>query len=201
MKQRKVKFLMTTGLVLCVLGVAGIAPTIYFNKTKRGTHVAAQAFPEQQIVSTPVNSPLKHATSGHPVSISIPSVGINSLTVLDGVFDSRKQDWSLGLHTAHWATITPLPNDAAGNSLIYGHYRPEVFAYLHNIKPGAEAYVDTDNGHRFVYVFKESVEVSPTDTSLFGYQGAPMLTVQTCSGSWFQNRQLFKFDFAYVEDL
>lgn len=185
---------------MCLAGIAGTAPTIYFNATKHGTVSAQPAFLAPKPGATPVSTPVKPVISGHPNRISIPSVNID-VPVLEGAFDAKTQEWTLGLHTAHWATTTPQPNDIAGNTFIYGHYRPEVFAYLHVIKPGAEAYVTTDNGYRFVYTYADSVTVDPTDTSLFSYQGAPIMTVQTCSGTWFQNRTLFKFTFTRVEKL
>jgi LPXTG-site transpeptidase (sortase) family protein len=186
------------GAAMCVIGAVGAAPTIYFNTTHHGTVSADPAFFKPKTTATPVTTPSKPVTSGHPVNISIPSVDIN-VSVVDGYFDAKTQDWTLGLHTAQWGTMTPEPNDTSGNTYIYGHYRPEVFAYMHVIKPGAEAVVTTDNGLKFVYTYESSETVDPTDTSLFNYQGPPIMTVQTCSGSWFQNRTLYKFDFIRVE--
>jgi sortase (surface protein transpeptidase) len=193
------KIALIGGTLMCLIGVVGAAPTIYFNTTHHGTVSADPAFPTPKTTYTPATTPAKPVISGHPVSISFPSVDITDVPVVDGYFDTKKQDWTLGLHTAQWGTMTPQPNDTAGNTYIYGHYRPEVFAYLHVIKPGAEAIVTTDNGYKFIYTFDSSINVDPTDVSLFNYQGPPILTVQTCSGSWFQNRQLFKFTFTRVE--
>jgi hypothetical protein len=39
----------------------------------------------------------------------------------------------------------------------------------------------------------------PTDATLFEYKGKPILTIQTCSGVWYQNRQLFTFDLERTE--
>jgi len=186
------------GTVMCVVGAAVAAPTIYFNTTHHGTVAADPGFFKPKTTATPVTTPTKPVTSGHPVNISIPSVDID-VSVVDGTFDAKTQEWTLGLHTAQWGTMTPEPNDTAGNTYMYGHYRAEVFAYLHVIKPGAEAIVTTDNGLKFIYTYESSETVDPTDTSLFNYQGPPIMTVQTCSGSWFQNRTLYKFDFTRVE--
>lgn len=198
---RRVKIGIITGALLCLVGAAAAVPTIYFTMMGHSTASAQPAFPAPKTTPTPVTTPAKPVVSGRPVSISVPSVRINDVPVVDGTYDPKTQEWTLGLHTAHWGVMTPQPNDTAGNTYIYGHYRPEVFAYLHVIKPGAEAYVTTDNGYRFVYTFQRSTEVTPEDMSLFNYQGAPILTVQTCSGTWFQNRQLFVFTFTRVEKL
>jgi hypothetical protein len=37
--------------------------------------------------------------------------------------------------------------------------------------------------------------LTPEDTSILNYKGPSMLTVQTCSGSFFEYRQLFSFKF------
>jgi sortase (surface protein transpeptidase) len=87
------------------------------------------------------------------------------------------------------------PNNETGNTLIYGHYRPEVFAYLHLIKPGIQAIITTDNGYTFTYSFENSEALDPTNTSVFVYRGAPRLTIQTCSGSFMQHRQMYYFHY------
>ncbi|HSX34317.1 MAG TPA: sortase [Candidatus Saccharimonadales bacterium] len=196
--KRNLKISIITGAILCVIGIAGAAPTVYFSMLKHSTASAEPAFPTPKTTAAPASTPTKPVISGHPVSISIPSVNV-TVPVVDGQFDAKTKEWTLGLHTAHWGVMTPQPNDTSGNTYIYGHYRPEVFAYLHNIKPGAQAIVTTDNGYTFTYTFESSVTVDPNDTSLFSYQGPSILTVQTCSGSWFQNRTLYKFTFTSVE--
>lgn len=197
--KRSLKITMLTSALLCLIGTAAAAPTLYFLATNKGT-AQVQAFPAAT-AAAPKADPAKPVISGHPASISFPSVRINNVPVIDGQFDAKTKEWTLTLHQAQYATMTPEPNDAAGNTYIYGHYRPEVFAYLHLIKPGAQAIITTTNGYKFTYTFQGSIDVPPTDTSLFNYQGPPVLTVQTCSGSWFQNRQLFRFAFEGVTKL
>jgi len=198
--KRNLKITLITGTILCVLGIVGAAPTVYFSMLNHSTASAEPAFPTPKTTQTPASTPTKPVISGHPNNISIPSVSVN-VSVVDGQFDAKTQEWTLGLHTAHWGVMTPQPNDTSGNTYIYGHYRPEVFAYLHTIRPGAQAFVTTDNGYKFTYTYESSVTVSPNDTSLFSYRGPSILTVQTCSGSWFQNRTLYKFTFTSVEKL
>lgn len=130
---------------------------------------------------------------GKPVRISIPSLKID-LPIIDGLYNAEKQTWTLTNNKAQYATITPLANNQSGNTFIYGHNRKDVFAPLHKIKAGAEVILYTDNGHEFRYSFRSSLETNPYDDSLFHYEGAPILTLQTCSGIWQQNRQLFTFD-------
>lgn len=178
------------GAVLLILGIIGSAPTIYYHFTNNGS-VSAHGLPHNAPVKP---NPKTALVTGHPIGISIPSLKIN-LSIIDGYYNSGNGSWTLTLDKAQFATISTEPNNVSGNTFIYGHYRPEVFAYLHLIKPGSEAIITTNNGYKFVYRFNQTYATSPQDGSVFSYEGAPMLTVQTCSGAWFQNRQMYLFDY------
>lgn len=131
---------------------------------------------------------------GSPVRISIPALKIN-VPIINGYYDTKKQDWTLTNDSAQYAVITPLPNDAAGNTFVYGHNKSQVFGRLPTIKPGQEAHVYTNSGRRFTYIFESARTTSPSDNSIFLYEGKPILTLQTCSGFFSQNRELFTFSF------
>jgi LPXTG-site transpeptidase (sortase) family protein len=182
------KLALFTSTVLVVLGVAGCTPTLYYHFTSNGS-VAAHGLP----AAKPANSG-DRKVSGHPKTISIPSLKVN-LPVIDGYYNQSNKQWTLTLNKAQFATIAPEPNNIAGNTFIYGHYRREVFSSLHNIKPGAKVAITTDNGYKFSYRFSQTYATSPEDSSIFSYKGAPILTIQTCSGTWFQNRQMYLFDY------
>lgn len=169
---------------LIIAGLLGIVPLGYFSLKNK---VLAQN-------PTPVVHPVLRpdAITGHPSQLAIPSLKIN-LAVINGYYERSSGVWTLTLNKAQYATVTVPPNNEAGNTLIYGHYRPEVFAYLHLIQPGSKAIVTTDNGYQFTYTFQRSEAFDPTDTSIFAYKGAPRLTLQTCSGSFFQHRQMYFF--------
>ena len=192
--QKRIKI----GVACLIIGLAGLAPSVYYrwiapvNQPAIPTAVApinqqlAMAGPREQIIK------------GTPVHLDIPSLQL-SLVVADGNFNQNTGQWTLSLDKAHFANISAPVNTKMGNTLIYGHYRPEVFASLHRIKPDSEAIVTTDNGYRFIYHLQAIHETSPSDTSLFAYTGPPQLTIQTCSGAFFQNRQLFTFSFVRYE--
>ena len=150
--------------------------------------------------SVPVGSVKKLVKSGNPKEIEIPSLNIK-LPIVPGVYDTVSQTWTLSWDKAQFATNTPLPNDDMGNTFIYGHNARGVFNTLHKIKTGEKLAITTDNNLRFNYVFVGSQEVMPNNDSLFSYKGPAMLTVQTCSGSFYQNRQLFAFRLDSVEDI
>lgn len=139
----------------------------------------------------------KASVSGEPTHIEVPSVNI-SIDIEPGYYNQKSQTWTLSLTKAEYAAMTPMPNDAGGNTFIYGHNRKGVFNQLLNVKSGDQAIVTTSNGHTFTYVMKSRHDTNPTDSSLFNYQGPPILTLQTCSGFWYQNRSLFVFDLQKV---
>lgn len=147
------------------------------------------------------NTPVHSSTpliKGTPTHISIPSVGID-LEVIPGYYNSSDQSWTLSLDKAQWGTMTAQANNKEGDTYIYGHYRLHVFYTLPHVQPGDEAVVMTDNGHKFTYQFVSSVTTTPTDTSLFSYKGKPILVLQTCTGLWYQYRQLFTFHLVEVD--
>lgn len=136
--------------------------------------------------------------SGKPVRITVPRLGID-LQVVDGVYNEADGSWSLSEGQAFYALLTPLLNDFQGNTLIYGHNNKLVFSKLSAVAPGDEVRVYTDNGHIFLYKFENSHDVQPDDVKVFEYRGKPKLTLQTCSGDWYQFRQLFEFSLVRVE--
>lgn len=181
------KKLMFGSAALITVGVMGMIPYANMWMAKR------------QALETPATivhqATLKPtAITGHPVRIVIPSLD-KDLQIIDGVYNKNNGEWTLSLDKAQFATISAQPNNLSGDTFIYGHYRREVFATLHTIQPGAQVYIDTDNGYRFTYTFTKTETKQPNDVSIFTYEGAPRLTIQTCSGAFFQNRQFFYFTY------
>lgn len=136
--------------------------------------------------------------SGTPTHLTIPGVGID-LKVIPGYYYASNKSWTLSLNNAQYGTMTAPSNNKEGDTFIYAHYRKGVFLTLPKIQPGATAEVTTDNGHVFTYTFSSSLVTSPEDTSLFSYKGKPILVLQTCTGVWYQNRQLFTFNLTKVD--
>lgn len=139
------------------------------------------------------------AISGKPVRIRVPSVGID-VEVVDGIYDESSSTWTLAEKQAHYAVMTSPANDKAGNTFIYGHNNKHVFGKLLKSSIGAEAIIETDNGKLFTYKLTSFQDVKPRDVAALQNQDHPVLTVQTCSGRWSENRRLFTFDFVKVED-
>lgn len=200
---------LAAGFILIVVGLFLGAPSLLrWHENASVPKVAASPFAQTsqqettqpaQVVSTPVVTQESTPVKAHnrPVRLQIPSLGMD-LTVADGYYNASTQKWTLSNNKAHYAVQTPVPNAESGNTFIYGHNRKEVFRKLSQIKLGAEVVITTGEGRKFVYVFKGALETTPDDSSVFAYSGPSMLTIQTCSGVRFENRQMFLFDFKEV---
>lgn len=175
-------------IILILGGLLGLIPLGYITSQNK---VALAQSPKVYPVSDQLDS---KAITGHPKEITIPSLNMD-LQVINGAYDKESGEWTLTLDKAQFATVTTPPNNEKGNTLIYGHYRPEVFAYLHLIKPGSQAIITTTNGYQFTYTYTDTEAVNPADTSIFLYKGKPRLTIQTCSGTFMQHRQMYYFQF------
>ncbi len=157
-------------------------------------HIKHSVAPINQAVSV---KPADQVVQGKPIRIQIPSLDID-LPVIDGQYNSQEKTWTLSNDKAHFALITPPANNQNGNTFIYGHALPNVFGRLPGISPGAEVIISTDTNRAFTYTFRSSYETNPNDDQLFHYDGPPILTLQTCTGIWSQNRSLYTFDFKEV---
>lgn len=159
------------------------------------TLVYAQQAPTRsdQPVTLPEESAFSIPTvAGVPQSIRIPDLGV-SLEIIPGGYDATSDTWTLSGRNAHFATITRPANNASGNTFIYGHNNKHVFGPLKRIAPGTQVEILTNNGNRFYYSYVGSKTVPPSDVSIFTYTGKPILTIQTCTGAWHEQRQLYSF--------
>lgn len=154
--------------------------------TTVGTPVLEPSFPTQKV------------TTGKPIRLIVSSLSID-LPVDAGSYNEADQTWTLSEKHAHFALPSMNANNIRGNTLIYGHYNVYVFYKLKQIQPGGMAEVYTDNGHIFSYAFKTVEQLKPDDVTIFDYQSYPMLTLQTCSGSFYEYRQMFHFSLVSVD--
>jgi sortase (surface protein transpeptidase) len=61
-----------------------------------------------------------------------------------------------------------------------------------------DAEVVTTSCDHFYYNYSSTSVIRPNDLTAFTANGLPRLTLQTCSGAWFENRQMFEFSLARV---
>jgi LPXTG-site transpeptidase (sortase) family protein len=190
MKMKRLLLIISTTLILA--GLTGIFGIFYYNH--RGSAMPVTGVQTHTVQAKP------ETISGTPVKLSIPSLDMK-LVVAPGKYNKKTGEWTLSRDKAHFAELSIPPNNQEGNTFIYGHHRPEVFTSLKKVKQGDKAIITTDNGYRFTYVFESHDTVWPTDTSIFAYSGPPQLTIQTCTGVFMQDRQLFYFKFVSFEKI
>jgi len=200
-KPNKLTSMLIVGATLLVIGTIGVFPTLYFRWSNTGTASATPLNSSQvfsQLNTQPKSGVKQPLVTGFPVSISIPGsrpdLNIN-LGIIPGYYNKTSGTWTLSEDAAQFAVMSSQPNNISGNTFIYGHYRANVFAYLHLIQPGTIVTINTNNGYQFNYKYVTTYAVQPTDTNVLGYSGNPILTIQTCSGTFFQNRQMFIFSY------
>lgn len=134
---------------------------------------------------------------GTPVRISVPDLGLQ-LPIELGQYVEAIDEWTLSPFNAHFADITAPANNAGGNTFIYGHNNNKVFGPLKKLRAGSQIEIETDNGNKFYYKLAGSRVVQPNDVSVFEYEGRPILTIQTCTGTWHEKRELYTFSFSHV---
>lgn len=185
---------------IALLYVLSIAFILY---ALRPMHLLAQSRPVSfiQTSQTPHLSVVPKITlvSGQPVRIVIPASSVD-LPIDPGYYNSSDDSWTLSGYRAQFAMVSTLANNIGGETFIYGHNNNYVFGALRHVtpSPGASALLYTDNGHIFAYSFQSASSLAPDDSSALNYQGPPMLTVQTCTGSFNEWRTVFKFSFVKV---
>jgi len=190
---KSLRFHLALGAGLIIIGLISVG--IIWLNSNHAQHSATKPQPVTKVLkNNPLPKTSQPVVSGVPVHITIPSVGID-LQVIPGYYNKNDGSWTLSLNNAQWGTMTAKPNNTEGDTFIYAHYRVHVFYSLPKVVPGDQAIITTDNGHTFTYTFISSTITSPDDTRLFNYQGKPILILQTCTGAWYQNRQLFVFNF------
>lgn len=171
-----------------LVGALAIAFWTQYSHTLQIKHASAAAAVAVQGTTS------KKTIQGKPVRILIPALAID-LPIVDGVYDSTAQEWSVSNVAANYATNTPQINNVGGRTLIYGHAVNDIFGKLQNVKKGDVAYVYTDNNHIFMYKFTSSEIVTPQDTSVFDHlKGSAGIYVMTCDGTWSSERRIALFN-------
>lgn len=180
-------------IALMNLFVAGMFITILYPKP-----APVISEPVATVVRKKMTEPaLAKINIGLPTRVVVPSVGID-LPVKMGTYDPSTQEWTVDTQSAFYADRSVPINDNNGSTLIYGHAQYGLFSRLPEITDGATAEIYTDTGKVFSYTFQSSRQVTPDDTSIFTTAGAPILTLQTCSGPFDTYRTLVSFNLSGV---
>lgn len=152
-----------------------------------------------QVVSLPKKKIIsQQIASGHPLNFTVERLDIN-LPVRDGTYDSRTNEWTLSTDAVYFATLTMEPNEASGNTFIYGHNQPQVIGPMKDIVVGDIVSLKTSNGHTFRYTYSHDSIVAPTFTDILRQDPkTPQLTVMTCEGIWSETRRAMYFNLVEV---
>lgn len=196
---KKVRFALCVSLIY-IATITGAWLTL-FPASPRDTSASAlvQRVPAHSPV-TASSAPTPKLISGQPVRLVIASAGID-LPVDEGYYHAEDNSWTLSSTHAQFAMMSAISNNVSGNTFIYGHGTDAVFGPLgaRTPAPGTEALVYTDNDHIFSYQFDSTRKLTPKDTFILdSYNGPPILTLQTCTGSFSEWRSMFQFHFDKV---
>lgn len=129
-----------------------------------------------------------------PVRLDIASIGL-SIDVVPGNYNYSDGTWTVSSDKANFAVMTSVPNPKSGNTFIYGHNRINIFASLARISVGDRAIVTTQDGKVFTYELDLIKSVDQHNTSNLDDSETPILTLQTCSGFWTNDRTMYVFNF------
>ena len=183
-------------LIVIGCGFLLLAPLLYDSYQKANAVQAGfdSSTPQQRPVLT--GGPA--LTQGVPARITVPSVGVD-LSVIIGSYDRATGSWTLTDTSAQYADQSMPLNNQRGNTLIYAHAVDELFGPLTALKKGDEAFATSVDGDRFRYRYLKREAVAPTHTSVVTEAGSPQLVLQTCSGSFSQNRELYYFKLESID--
>jgi LPXTG-site transpeptidase (sortase) family protein len=187
------------GLSLTVTGLFGVVPAL-FSSSDPALAASGQPAVVAPVETKPVEPAAPQMKTGHPVRVEAPTVGVD-MPVVDGFYDGNSNEWTLYDDKAMFGAMTSQPNDNSGQTFIYGHATDRVFGKLLNMKIDQPVYVYTSNGYKFTYKLKETHTVSPSDTGILNYNGGPRLLLQTCVGTFSENRKFFILDYAAVDKI
>lgn len=186
---RRRRIYTTVATLALITGAALFAPLAWMNlQNNQAVQASAGAQPSEalSLVQTP------DVVQGVPVRVQVDSARIN-LPVITGSYNQKTGQWTLTNTSAQYADRSLPANNKAGTTLIYAHAEQNLFGRLSQLSPNSTAYVYTDNGYKFTYTLTTTEAVSPRQTSVITSEGAPQLLLQTCSGTFSQNRQLYYF--------
>lgn len=166
--------------------------------TSRKNRALAYDSAASQLSAEETQLPSQKTVTGKPVRLIVASIKID-LPVDEGYYNETDKSWNISATKTQYAMPSMYANNIRGNTLIYGENNANVFYNLKQIQPGTLAQVYTDNGHIFTYKFRNQEQLKPDDVTVFDYQSYPMLTLQTCSGSFYEFRQMFYFKLISID--
>jgi LPXTG-site transpeptidase (sortase) family protein len=141
-------------------------------------------------VATPPDTTPPASLPGIPMTIAIPSIGVEAEVVAVGLEPDGSMEIP-GAAEAGWYHYGVRPGHPQGSAVIAGHVdharQPGVFIELRRLEVGSEVVVTDADGVARQFVVAERYQVdkqSLPGTELFRREGEPMLTLITCGGAF-----------------
>jgi sortase (surface protein transpeptidase) len=128
---------------------------------------------------------------GSPVTLSIPSIGVESEVENVGLDEKRNMDVPKKSEDVGWYNLGPKPGEA-GSAVMAGHLddptgAPAVFWDLKKLTTGAKIEVTDENGDRHTFIVTDVENYPWNDFPLqkvFADSTGTKLNLITCGGNW-----------------
>lgn len=191
-------------LVPIYLGVIGVF--VYFVQGQNTKESVALSITKDQVTesitdltdkTTGIDNSHQLIRFGVPKEIFIPSKGLTVLLTA-GEYSTVVNAWNVSGTHAHFATLSALPNDHGGNTVIYGHNSKDIFAPIFSLNTDDLVEIRTIENITFVYKMRDTSRVRPKEVSVMDTSSFPQLTLITCEGLWNEYRRIVYFDLLEV---
>lgn len=141
---------------------------------------------------------MEQASSGLPINLKIPKIGVNAAIEYVGLTSQGAMDVPKVPKNAAWFNLGPRPGEK-GSAVIAGHFGwknniPAIFDNLSKLHKGDKIYVVDKNGVTTTFVVRELRTFSESDDSsaVFGSSdGKSHLNLVTCEGAWNKTKKSY----------
>ena len=114
----------------------------------------------------------------YPKKLYIPKLA-KALDIAQGQVVNNR--WTVSQTGVSYLSTSAIPGQI-GNSVIYGHNRPEILGGLTQVKNSDLVFVVMENGHIVKYRIIETRQIKPTQVEILNNSPDSRLTIYTCSG-------------------
>lgn len=131
---------------------------------------------------------IQQSDSFIPVELRIASIGKN-ISLVKGFYSQSNTDWTLSDVEAQYIAY-----EQSKSFYIYGHNSTYIFGDLPQLQQGDQVSLVSLNNIVRKYAFTDKKTVTPYEVDVLNIQGKdPQLILQTCSGWYGQNRDVYYF--------
>ena len=152
------------------------------------THISEAKYVKTPTTQTSVNIIPERETI-IPNEIVIPDLNVN-LIVEKGYIENGT--WSLSDYSALYAEGSASLDSKHGNTIIYAHARPGLFADLRSLRKGSHINITGEDGNLYTYKVTEGEIIRPNEVKKIMKVGDHNLTLFTCDGPEDEYRLLIR---------